>query len=87
MSRTVDEAGRVVIPKELRDKLGIEEGMSVEFHARERELVLTLSSTANPMSTEGGLLVHNGEPQGDLDEAVKTHREQRVADVSEDLDR
>lgn len=38
--RTVDERGRVTIPKEMRDALGIEAGEEVALELREGEVVI-----------------------------------------------
>ncbi|PHE92488.1 AbrB family transcriptional regulator [Bacillus pseudomycoides] len=40
ISRKVDELGRVVIPVEMRRTLGIVEGMSMEFHVDNQDIVL-----------------------------------------------
>lgn len=38
--RRVDELGRIVIPKELRETLGIEEGTPLEIFTRGSEVIL-----------------------------------------------
>ena len=40
MSRKVDELGRVVIPKELRRSLGIEEGDLIEISLKGHDVIL-----------------------------------------------
>lgn len=39
--RNVDELGRVVVPKELRRRMGIENGDSVEIYGEENRIIIT----------------------------------------------
>jgi AbrB family looped-hinge helix DNA binding protein len=48
MRSAIDSAGRVVIPKPLRDRLGLERGRIVEI--REREGRIEIEPTSTPMS-------------------------------------
>ena len=73
MRTTIDAAGRVVIPKALRDRLGLAAGAAVDL--REREGRIELEPAASPMSltkTRHGLVAV---PQDRLpplsDEAVR----------------
>jgi AbrB family looped-hinge helix DNA binding protein len=47
MLTTIDSGGRVVIPKALRDRLGLEPGGAVEL--RERDGTIELEPAATPM--------------------------------------
>jgi AbrB family looped-hinge helix DNA binding protein len=51
MRSTIDAAGRVVIPKELREQLALEGGSAVEI--RERDGRIEIEPTATPMSLVG----------------------------------
>jgi len=48
MKSTIDGAGRIVIPKALRQRLGLEGGETLEV--RERDGVIELEPAATPMS-------------------------------------
>lgn len=48
MKSTIDGAGRIVIPKALRQRLGLEGGETLEV--RERDGVIELEPAAAPMS-------------------------------------
>jgi AbrB family looped-hinge helix DNA binding protein len=48
MRSAIDSAGRIVIPKALRDRLGLERGRVVEI--REREGRIEIEPAATPMS-------------------------------------
>lgn len=40
MKTAIDAAGRVVVPKALRDELGFQPGVALEIHARDGALVI-----------------------------------------------
>ena len=40
MKTAIDPAGRVVVPKTLRDELGLHPGLALEIHARDGALVI-----------------------------------------------
>jgi len=57
MKSAIDSAGRVVIPKPMRDRLGLERGRVVEI--RERDGRIEIEPAATPMSLAhraGGLV-------------------------------
>ena len=57
MQTTIDAAGRVVIPKSIRDSLGLTGGQTIEI--RERDGAVEIEPAATPMRLEkrGGHLV------------------------------
>ena len=80
-SVSIDKAGRVVLPQHVRrqfhlvagDRLGLElqpDGIFLRSHAERGDLV-----------EDNGLLVHEGEPVGDLAQAIDRDRASRDADV------
>jgi AbrB family looped-hinge helix DNA binding protein len=46
MRSTIDSAGRVVIPKRLRDRLGLGQGKSIEIHERDGRIEIEPAPTA-----------------------------------------
>ena len=50
MKSTIDGAGRVVIPKELRERLDLQTGTPLEI--RERDGLIEIEPTATPMKLE-----------------------------------
>jgi AbrB family looped-hinge helix DNA binding protein len=50
MRTTIDAAGRVVVPKNLRDRLGLSGGRALEI--REREGRIEIEPVATPMTLE-----------------------------------
>jgi len=86
MEVTIDDYGRIVIPKEVREKLGIESGTSLEIRVdREGEaegaITLRLKGQKPPLQQKGGLLVHSGElteESYDIVEQLRTERRERA---------
>jgi AbrB family looped-hinge helix DNA binding protein len=68
MRATVDAAGRVVIPKPLRDALGIEAGASVDISFYGSGLHLVPHGRTARLVEENGLLVATGD--GEIDDEV-----------------
>ncbi len=76
MTVTIDKFGRVLIPKPLRDRLGLAPGteFTLDVHdAGDGVPTLELRAVPDADDPEGGLayvdgvLVHNGRPTGDMD--------------------
>ena len=81
MEATVDRFGRVVIPKRVRDDLGIHPGTVLIVEERGNAVTLTPLSGPEPLAEEGGVLVFQGPAAGDLTAAVDEARKSRAADV------
>ena len=86
MEVKLDDYGRIVIPKEVRDKLGIESGSSLEIRVeREEEIggTITLSPRGQEpaLQQKGELLVHSGtltEEEFDVVEQIRSGRRDRA---------
>jgi len=57
MQTTIDKAGRLVVPKELRDRLGIAAGSRVEIREDGSGLRVDLLASDNLVEIDGRLLV------------------------------
>lgn len=60
MKTTIDRAGRLVVPKQLRDRLGLAAGTEVEIEAVGDAVVLRPAHAAAALRSKGGVLVHHG---------------------------
>lgn len=77
MEVTVDKFGRIVVPKLLRNRLGLEPGQRLSIEQVGQEIRLRLLTETPELRDEGGVLVYYGRVTGDLDETLKHVREQR----------
>ncbi len=82
MKTTLDRFGRLVVPKEIRDRLGLKPGSVVEIDEHENEVVLKPLEHETPFRMEEGILVFTGTALGDLSEAVRGHREERLQRIA-----
>ena len=64
MRTTIDRAGRVVVPKAVRDALGLEDGTPLEIEVRDGAVVLEPPATAVKLVRRGRGVV--AEPAGKL---------------------
>lgn len=70
MDVTIDDYGRIVIPKPVRDQLGLQSGTSLELAIQtegesEEKITLSPKRQAPPLQQKGSLLVHTGELSDD----------------------
>jgi len=78
METTLDKFGRIVIPKPVRDRLGVEPGTVLELEEDEEGGVVLRPRRAEPdLVEEEGVVVFTGEPTADLETAVERHRRSR----------
>lgn len=78
MRTTVDRFGRVVVPKVMRDRLGLRAGAAVEIEETEGQLSLRAVEDTSPLILKEGVLVFTGESIGNLEAVVAADREARV---------
>jgi AbrB family looped-hinge helix DNA binding protein len=77
---SIDKAGRVVIPKPLREKLHLEPGDSLEMESAREQITLRPVRGTGPLSKEHGVWVfHSGQPlpASATDEMLERLREER----------
>lgn len=77
---TIDKAGRVVIPKPLREKLHLQPGDSLEMESAGEQITLRLVRGTGPLIKEHGVWVfHTGQPlpSSATDEMLQLIREDR----------
>ncbi|MSO20358.1 MAG: AbrB/MazE/SpoVT family DNA-binding domain-containing protein [Acidobacteria bacterium] len=77
---TLDRAGRVVIPKTLRDELHLSPGDTLDLTVKDDEVTLRPRRSATPLQKERGIWVfRTGEPltADETDETLRSIRAQR----------
>ena len=77
----LDRFGRIVIPKPIRDGLGLEPGAELEVEEREDGVLLRPADQDVPLEMENGILVYTGELVGDVTDLVRKDRERRIRHV------
>jgi AbrB family looped-hinge helix DNA binding protein len=79
MTLTIDGAGRVVIPKPLRDKLGLRAGSTLEVLETPEGVTLKPADQKSPLAMRGGRLVLTSDlpPGWDVVKAIEEEREAR----------
>ena len=77
---TIDKAGRVVIPKPLREELHLEAGDALEMESSGEQITLRPVRGTGPLTKEHGVWVfHTGQamPTSTTDEMLQLIREER----------
>jgi AbrB family looped-hinge helix DNA binding protein len=77
---TIDKAGRVVIPKSLREKLHLEPGDALEMESAGEQITLRPIRGTGPLTKEHGVWVfHTGQTMAasSTDELLQRAREER----------
>ncbi len=74
MITTLDRSGRVVIPKDIRARLGWRPGMEIVINEKGNEIVLKPVEHESPLRVNEGILVYSGTATGDIRGAVRAHR-------------
>ena len=78
MKTKVDRFGRIVVPKEIRDRHGMVPGSQVEIEDSPERIVLHVLSDLPGLVEKEGILVFRGRPSGDLDAAISSQRIERL---------
>jgi len=80
METTLDRLGRVVIPKQVRDDLGLKPGAVLEIEEVEQKIFLKPIHGEPHVVIKDGVLVFSSTTIGDIVGAIRTHRKERLAD-------
>lgn len=80
MELSIDKFGRVVLPKKLRDQLGVRIGLKVEVLETADGLLLRPLRHASTLVHKNGVLVHQGKPSPQIAWAslIEEEREERI---------
>jgi AbrB family looped-hinge helix DNA binding protein len=80
MTVKIDRDGRVILPKSVRDRLGLTAGRELEIQETPEGVLLRSSDRKPSLVKKGSFLVHTGEiPEGDdILKAIDEDREERV---------
>jgi AbrB family looped-hinge helix DNA binding protein len=80
MTLKIDKAGRVILPKRVRDRLGLRAGSDLEIQETAEGVVLKPADRRPSLVKKGSFWVHTGEiPSGyDILKAINEDREERM---------
>jgi AbrB family looped-hinge helix DNA binding protein len=78
METTIDRFGRVVIPKHVREALGLEAGESLVIEKRGEGILLRPAREGAPLKHKGRVLVFTGQVTGEPGNLVRRVREERL---------
>jgi len=86
MEVTIDDYGRIVIPKEVRDQLGIESGNALQIHVDlegddGKTITLRPKGQTPTLQQKGALLVHSGtlpDEEFNVVEQIRAERQERA---------
>jgi AbrB family looped-hinge helix DNA binding protein len=80
MKLKIDKAGRVILPKPMRDRFGIRAGSDLEIRETPDGIVLRLADQKPSLIKKGSFWVHTGEipPGYDILKAIDEDREERM---------
>ncbi|MEI7835534.1 MAG: AbrB/MazE/SpoVT family DNA-binding domain-containing protein [Planctomycetota bacterium] len=81
MRLRVDKFGRMIIPKPMRRRMGIEPGGDVEVQEEGMALRVTAVQEEPAVIRKNGLLMCTAKPLVDLDDAIRQDREKRERHV------
>jgi AbrB family looped-hinge helix DNA binding protein len=86
MTVTIDKVGRIIVPKELRLRLGLRANTQLEIVEHPGGLLLRPLESRPSLVKMNGLLVHQGrlEDGADLERVVESVREERIQDIVRD---
>jgi len=85
MTLRIDKAGRVILPKPVRDRLGLHAGSDLEMQETQDGVVLKAVENRAAMTKRDGLWVHTGKlpPGFDAVQAIREDREDRIRKLAD----
>jgi AbrB family looped-hinge helix DNA binding protein len=83
MKITIDKAGRIVVPKPVRERLGLRPDMELEAIERPDGVFIKRAEQLPSLIKADGLWVHRGvpEPGANWDRAVEDARDERIRSI------
>jgi AbrB family looped-hinge helix DNA binding protein len=81
---TLDKAGRVLIPKSIRQDLRLSPGDTLQLHREDDKITLRPDRPKALIRKERGVWVYQGEPASrSVVELIDQHRDRRLRDLSQ----
>lgn len=78
METQIDKFGRVVIPKVVRDHLGLKTGSVLYVEEDNHNIVLKVADHIPQIVVKGGIVVYSGHATDDLESTIQRERDDRL---------
>jgi AbrB family looped-hinge helix DNA binding protein len=78
MQISIDNYGRIIIPKIIREHLGLHAGSVLNIEESNRKIVLETTNQQSFLKIEEGVFVFTGKAIGDMDDVLETIRAERL---------
>lgn len=78
MIATLDKFGRIIIPKRVREQLGITTHTSLNIEEDGKRIIIEPIQKDEPVIEKDGILVFTGKLQGEIDQYFMQDRDQRI---------
>jgi len=85
METTLDRFGRVVIPKKVREDLGLEPGVVLQIKQENEKILMEPMHNEPRIVLKKGVLVVTGSATGSIEDAVRTLRKKRISKVGSNI--
>lgn len=77
MDTRIDKFGRIVIPKAIREHLGLKTGSLLHVEESGHDIVLKVADHESPIKIKNGIAVYMGKALDDIDDAIEEERDLR----------
>jgi AbrB family looped-hinge helix DNA binding protein len=81
METTLDRFGRVVIPKRVRDDLGLKPGAVLQIEQADQRILMEPVHEGPHVVVKNGVLVFSGTATGDIVGAIQGNRQARLEKI------
>lgn len=78
MQASIDKFGRIVIPKSVRDHLGLKTGSILEVEESNHDIILKAIEHAPQIKMKEGVAVFMAKAIDDMDSVIQDEREERL---------
>lgn len=79
METTLDKFGRIVLPKSVRDDLGLKPGAVLKIEQNNQRILMQPVNEEPHLVAKNGVLVFSGAATEDLEGAIQAHRQERLS--------
>ena len=78
----IDDFGRLVIPKKIRDDLGISKDTNISIISKDNEIIIRIDNVNKPfIQDQEGVLVVCSEPTGPIKGSIERSRDDRIRKI------